>query len=444
MKYIKVTFWLLLLLLSGAWLFADTFIPTPFSYFSFRTVFTQYSGIIAIGSMSVAMLLAVRPKWMEQPLNGLDKMYRLHKWLGITALIFATLHWWWAQGTKWMVRWGWLQRPERHGPSGEALSQLEQWLHDQRGTAESVGEWAFYAAVLLIALALIKWFPYHLFRKTHKWLAAVYLVLVYHSLVLIKSEYWSQPIGWVTALLLLCGTISALLVLAGRVGKKCTVKGNISALESYPGVKVIEGRIQLSEGWKRHSPGQFAFVTSKTTEGAHPYTIASAWNPDDPSLTFIVKSLGDWTSQLRQSLKVGTPVSVEGPYGCFDFNDDQPRQIWIGAGIGITPFIAKMKHLAQFPGKKEIDLFHVTRDYDEAAIGKLTEDARLAKVRLHLIVTPRDGRLTPEQIRAAVPEWYSASLWFCGPSAFGSTLRKDFLKHGLPAKHFHQELFEMR
>jgi predicted ferric reductase len=37
---------------------------------------------------------------------------------------------------------------------------------------------------------------------------------------------------------------------------------------------------------------------------------------------------------------------VEGPYGCFDFEDGQPHQIWIGAGIGITPFVARMKQRA--------------------------------------------------------------------------------------------------
>nr|WP_274620484.1 ferric reductase-like transmembrane domain-containing protein [Colwellia maritima] len=49
------------------------------------------------------MLLSTRPNWMERPLNGLDKMYRLHKWSGITGLIFSISHWWFAKGTKWMV-----------------------------------------------------------------------------------------------------------------------------------------------------------------------------------------------------------------------------------------------------------------------------------------------------------------------------------------------------
>ncbi|WP_324187589.1 FAD-binding oxidoreductase [Thiomicrorhabdus heinhorstiae] len=132
------------------------------------------------------------------------------------------------------------------------------------------------------------------------------------------------------------------------------MKGVIKSIDSYPGVKVVEGCIQVDSGWKGHSPGQFAFVTSKSIEGAHPYTIASAWNPDERSLSFVIKELGDWTGQLQQWLKVGMSVSVEGPYGCFDFSGRQPRQIWIGAGIGITPFIASMKYLAQAPGRRKL------------------------------------------------------------------------------------------
>lgn len=444
MKAIKLSFWLLLSILSAAWLLADTLTPAPFTFFSFRAVMTQYTGVIGMGLMSAAMLLATRPRWLERPLHGLDKMYRLHKWLGVTGLAFAVIHWGWAQWPKWMVGWGWLTRPERRPPAEGMRSSVELWLRSQRGLAESWGEWAFYAAAILIVLALVKRFPYHWFKRTHRWLALVYLILVYHSVVLLKSAYWAQPVGWLTALLLLVGTASAVLALAGRVGRNRQVAGTIQALTFYPGLRVIEGVIQLEPGWTGHRPGQFAFVTSDRHDGAHPYTIASAWNPEERRLTFIVKELGDHTRQLHERLKIGMPVTVEGPYGCFDFTDRRPRQIWVGAGIGITPFIARMKQRARNSDQQAIDLFHPTGDYDRTAIDKLTADAEAAKVRLHVMVSPKDGRLTPERIRAAVPEWRSASLWFCGPAEFGEALRKDFTAHGLPAGDFHQELFEMR
>lgn len=430
---------------SGLWLLADTLVPQPLTYFTFRDVFIQYSGVVAIGVMSVATLLALRPRWLEPHLGGLDKMYRLHKWLGITALVASVLHWWWAQGTKWMVGWGWLTRPPRGPrPDPSRLGAIEAWLGSQRGLAESVGEWAFYAAAVLLVLALVKRFPYHLFVKTHKWLALAYLALVFHTVVLTRFGYWGRPVGWVLAALVAAGSVAAVLALLGRIGAGRKVQGTIETLRHYPGLDVLESRIALQPGWPGHAAGQFAFVTSDHREGAHPYTIASAWNPQDPHITFITKALGDHTRRLRNYLKVGMPVTVEGPYGCFDFEDGLPRQIWIGAGIGITPFVARMKQLAGAPQATAVDLFHPTAVYEPAAIDRLTADARAAGVRLHLLVDAQDGRLDGARIRATVPDWQRASLWFCGPPGFGQALRADFVAHGLPPARFHQELFQMR
>ena len=111
-----------LVLLAGLWLMADTLVPQPFSYFSFRAKFMQFSGVLAIGAMSLCMVLAARPHWLEPHLDGLDKMYRLHKWLGITALVTAVAHWWLGQGTKWMTGWGWIERR----PRGPRPPQVEQ------------------------------------------------------------------------------------------------------------------------------------------------------------------------------------------------------------------------------------------------------------------------------------------------------------------------------
>ncbi len=444
MKNINLALFALLLLLSVLWLLADTLLPEPFTYFSFRTPFVQYTGVLGIGVMSVAMMLATRPRWLEQRFGGLDKLYRLHKRLGITALVVTLVHWWWAKGTKWMVGWGWLSRPQRGARSAETLGVVEGWLHGQRGLAETVGEWAFYAAVILIALALIKRFPYHWFARTHTVIAVAYLALVFHAIMLTKADYWLQPIGWLLAMLLLGGTIAALLVLTGSVARSRQVQGTIESIIHYPALRVVEAAIQVQPEWPGHHAGQFAFVRATPGEGAHPYTIASAWNAATHRIVFIVKALGDHTGQLPERLKVGMPVSIEGPYGRFDFRDEHPRQIWVGAGIGITPFIARLEYLAHQPGAQTIDLFHTTTDFDQGAIDKLTAAALAAKVRLHVLVDARDGRLSADGIRAAVPQWPNASLWFCGPPAFGRALRKDFLRNGLPAPDFHQELFQLR
>lgn len=451
MRRIAIALWGLLALLSLLWLVADPRALLPAGFFAARGAMVQYSGILAMGCMSVAMILALRPRWPEQWLGGLDKMYRLHKWLGIGGLGLAVAHWLWAQGPKWAVGYGWLARPDR-GARPAIDNPVELFLQTLRDPAEGLGEWAFYATVLLIAVALIQQVPYRYFYKTHRLLAAAYLVLVFHSVVLLKFSYWPAPLGLLMAGLIAYGTVAAIMVLLRRVGAGRKFNGRIDSLHYYPELRVLEGQVDIPVGWPGHKAGQFAFVTSKMSEGAHPYTIASAWNPALHRLNFITKELGDHTRTLRQSLQVGQSVQVEGPYGCFTFGDDCARQIWIGGGIGITPFIARMKELAQerradssAPMRQAIDLFHSTADFSEEAIAKLQADADAAGVRLHVLHDPRDGRLSGERIRAAVPDWRAASLWFCGPIAFGAALRQDFANHGLPvADRFHQEMFAMR
>ncbi|MDQ2102393.1 ferredoxin reductase family protein [Azospirillum isscasi] len=446
MKTIKLFLWGTLGLLTILWIIAEPGVFQENGLFGVRAQLVQYSGIIAMGCMGMAMILALRPRWPETWFGGLDKMYRLHKWLGIAALAGAIVHWLWAQGPKWAVGWGWLARPQR-GPRAIPENALEQSLRSLRGTAEWLGEWAFYAVVLLIGLALFKRLPYRLFFKTHRLLAIAYLVLVFHAVVLTKFAYWSSPIGWVMALLLAASAWAAAVVLLGRIAAGRRVPGTISALHYFPGVHALEVAVELPQGWPGHKAGQFAFATSDTAEGAHPYTIASAWNDTDRRITFVVKELGDHTQWLRERLKVGQAVTVEGPYGCFTFDDSCPHQIWVGGGIGVTPFIARMKFLAASPERprQTIHFFHTTSDYDEEAIAKLTADAAAAGVRLHVLVDSRDGRLDGERIRAMVPEWRDSSLWFCGPAGFGQALRQDFAARGLPVdQRFHQELFAMR
>jgi len=449
MRSIKIAFWVI----AGApvllFLLADPSILFPAGFLPFRTTMVQLTGILAIGFMSVAMLLALRPQFAENRLGGLDKMYRLHKWLGIAALVLSVLHWLWSRGPGWAVSLGWLQRGARP-PRVPIADPVKAFLASQRGFAEGIGEWAFYASVALIVLALLRYFPYRWFYKTHRLIAIAYLVLVLHAAFLMTYEYWATPLGLMTALLMAGGAIAAVLALADRIGANRRVSGRIVGLHNFPGVRTLETQIQLDEGWPGHMAGQFAFATSDPAEGPHPYTIASAWNGTTRQITLITKELGDHTARLRYKLRIGQPVRLEGPYGRFTFEDGADRQIWIAGGIGITPFIARMEQLALAPAGTtrravQVDLFHSTADVDEEALDRLAASARAADIRLHLLIDARDGRLSGDRIRATVPDWARASIWFCGPAGFGDALRRDFASHGYPVeKRFHQELFSMR
>ena len=446
MRNIRIAIWAIPALLSALWIAANLPLPEALGFIAIRNLLVQYSGVLSIGAMSVAMILATRARWLESWVNGLDKSYRLHKWLGISALVTSVVHWIASQGPKWMVGLGLMEAPRRGAPAGGApdLGAIEGFFRSQRGLAEGVGEWAFYAAVLLIALALIKRFPYRYFASTHTLIAIAYLALVAHGVVLLDFDAWTNPLGIVLASLMTGGVISALLALSRQIGRGNRASGKIEDIRTFAEVNATAVNIVLDEGWTGHAAGQFAFVTFDPKEGTHPFTIASAWDPSTRRVLFISKGLGDYTNVLPQTLHTGGDAVVEGPYGRFTFDDGRDRQIWIGGGVGITPFIARMMHLAKTPGAKSVDLIHSTKEVSPEALDLLQADAVAAGVNLHVLVDDRDGFLTGERLRKLVPDWKSASVWFCGPAAFGQALRGDLMANGLVADNFHQELFNMR
>ncbi len=442
MKTINLTYAALVVVLTGLWLVADTISSTPYEFFAWRSSLVNYTGIIAMGAMSVAMMLSTRPARAERFFGGLDRMYRLHKWLGITALAIAVVHWLWTQAPKWMVGWGWIERPVRGAPPEQPVA-LWRYFESQRGLAESIGEWAFYAAVVLIVLALVRRFPYRHFFHTHRLLAIVYLLLVLHSLVLMKPDYWDEAIGPVMAILMLGGTASAFLVLFRKVGSQRQALGVIEEIVRHADNRVLKVAIRLQDRWPGHEAGQFAFLTFDRREGPHPFTISSSW-AGDGRMFFLIKGSGDYTSTLPDTAKVGDLVKVEGPYGRFDFECRQPRQIWVAGGIGITPFVSRMQALAAKPDGRTIDLFDSTSSPDEGFIDKVRQAAGSAHVRLHVLVDAKDGRLDARRIARDVPDWKFASVWFCGPAGFGRALREELTARGLSRDDFHQELFAMR
>lgn len=122
MKSIKQVYLALVICLTILWLIADQSFSNDYEFFALRYAMMNYTGIIGMGVMSVAMILAIRPKLFEIRLGGLDKSYRLHKWLGITGLVFAITHYFWANVPKWMIDLGFLDMPERGMPPEETVA----------------------------------------------------------------------------------------------------------------------------------------------------------------------------------------------------------------------------------------------------------------------------------------------------------------------------------
>lgn len=437
---LKLLFAAIAALLTIAWLFSIDPAGLVRGFWALRGLLIPFTGILAIGFLSIAVVLAARPVQVESALGGLDKYYLLHKWLSVGGVVMAVAHWLLEIVPRSLARNGWLERPQRPPAPAAVDASLIDAL---RGPATEVGEWGLYLLLVLVALALWKRFPYHLFFKTHRLMAPLFLVLIFHGAVLMPKAYWTAPVGPLMALLMAAAAGAAALSLFGRIGQSRRAAGQVTELRLYPGNSVLDVGVRLETAWPGHVAGQFAFLDFDDAEGAHPFTISSAWR-DDGRLVFSIKGLGDYTRTLPEIVHVGQAVTVEGPYGRFDFRDADRRQVWIAGGVGITPFIARLQAIAGTAPAVPTDLVYSTAAPDDGFIAQVAGHAAEAGVAFHLLDTRKEGFLTLDRLAAWIPEWREADVWFCGPRGFGASLRDAMIAAGLPAGRFRQELFEMR
>jgi len=200
----------------GLFVLPDLLASNP-DFWNWRRAIVILSGVLALWWMSAGIVLAARPRWLEQRFGGLDKLYRLHKYLGIGGSILVFTHWMSEWLPKNLARAGLIAPRPRGGPKGPP----EFWME----LAKDVGEWAGYILLALVVIALVKRIPYRWFRLVHKAFGAVLLAGVFHGLMMLPGSFWQQPLGWLTALLAAAGVVPALLSLSGHIGRPAPIPG---------------------------------------------------------------------------------------------------------------------------------------------------------------------------------------------------------------------------
>lgn len=436
---------LFLLALTGAWA-VDALLLQPASGAAWPWALRQQAlyltGVWSIGLMSLIMLLALRPAWLEGPLGGMDKIYRLHKWAGILAVGAGAAHW--------LIKLASTPLKALVGIEGRpARDAVLAVLADSRGLAKDLGEWTIYALLAMLVITLWRRFPYHAWRIVHRAMPLAFLVLAFHTLALAPAYYWTGPTGALLLPLMAGGAAAALLSLAGRIGQGRRVAGKVAGLVRRPG-DILEVTCELGPRWPGHAAGQFAFVTFDRREGAHPFTIASAPHAGRHDVTFQIKALGDFTRRLAATLREGAPVTVEGPYGRFERPADPAAgpQVWVAGGIGVTPFLAWLEAARDAPGDRPpVWLHYCVRD---AGADPFVEVLRqrceaLDNVTLQVHSAAQGQRLDAASLaQGEVAAGRVADVWYCGPAGLAAALRQGLRRLGRRGVHWHQEAFDMR
>jgi predicted ferric reductase len=209
-------------------------------------------------------------------------------------------------------------------------------------------------------------------------------------------------------------------------------------VQEAPGVVSVEiGGRDLDR--LRALPGQslrWRFLARGHWHEAHPFSLSAA--PDGRRLRITVKQLGDYTARMA-SLRPGTRVIVEGPYGGLtSAARRRPRAALIAGGVGITPIRALLEDM---PGEIVV-IYRAGREDDLLFRDELDELARRRSVHVHYVLGEQgDGLLSPEHLRELVPDIVDRDVYVCGPVSMTEAMRASLRRAGVRPRQIVSEAF---
>lgn len=192
--------------------------------------------------------------------------------------------------------------------------------------------------------------------------------------------------------------------------------------------------------------GQFfrwRFLAPGLRWGSHPYSLSAPPRPE--LLRITVKAVGGHSSGLA-SLKPGTRVWAEGPYGAMTAaRRSQGKVLMIAGGAGITPIRALFETL---PGKGgDLTLLYRARSIEDLALwNELKQIATEREARLLYAVNGPDGarpEITAERLRQLLPDIEEHDVYLCGPPGLTEHAYEALHEAGIPDRHIHHESFEL-
>lgn len=205
---------------------------------------------------------------------------------------------------------------------------------------------------------------FNAFWYSHHLLGVVYVLLLIHGTFLYLVREWYRKTTWMYI------SIPLLLYILERSMRAC--RSNHYAVRILK-VSVLPGNVfsiimSKPQGFKYRS-GQYIFLQCPTISPFewHPFSITSA--PGDDYLSVHIRTVGDWTQELKKTLTEGRDSScvigrakftsvgcinqtgqpkllVDGPYGApaQDYRNYDVLLL-VGLGIGATPFVSILRDL---------------------------------------------------------------------------------------------------
>ncbi|GAA3008614.1 FAD-binding oxidoreductase [Streptomyces drozdowiczii] len=202
-------------------------------------------------------------------------------------------------------------------------------------------------------------------------------------------------------------------------------------------------------------PGQYVSVQVELPDGARQirqYSLSGA--PGSALRSLAVKRVhgggapdGEVSRHLHAHVRAGDRLRVSAPYGDLVLASDEAPLLLASAGIGCTPILSMLEHLAETGHRAPVTVVHGDRSPADHALRThhTALTAELAHGAAHFwYENPADGHpadrtgLVDLSDLVVLPGTHA---YLCGPLPFMRAVRTQLLAKGVPASDIHYEVF---
>jgi ferredoxin-NADP reductase len=196
--------------------------------------------------------------------------------------------------------------------------------------------------------------------------------------------------------------------------------------------------LRTGPSWPSHRAGQFVGIGVRLDGVWQWRTYSVSSPPGEPLLAITVTAVpgGSVSGVLAHGTRPGTLLRIGPPAGEFVLPDPAPEKLlFVTAGSGITPVMGILRDMAATRPHALVGavLVHSDRTPADVVFGpQLRALAATTGLRLLERHTAETGRLTPDALTDAVPDWPAREVWACGPAGLLDDLAAHWAHHGDP------------
>jgi predicted ferric reductase len=404
----------------------------------FLVEFSVALGFLALSVLGLQFALAARFSRSSAPF-GIDVVLAYHRQISFLAVLAAFGH------------------PALLFLASSRYRRLFDLLHDP---LRAKFAWLSVAALALLMVTSI-WrralrLSYPVWHVLHSALGVVIVLAGFGHAFLVDhyfGEFWVRLIWLVYLAAFLWLAVWVRIVKPLRLGLR---PWRVVELWPEPGGSVTVG---LEPAFRHDGrefsfrAGQFAWILPSRnpfTPTYHPFSMSSS--ALSSRVEFTIKQVGGFTDSVRR-LKLNDRVYVDGPHGSFTLESNPGMgYVFIGAGVGVTPFLSMLATLADQGDQRPCWLFLANRYEDQVTgVRQLARlQGRLNLRIVHVISRPSDqwtgdrGRVDSDLLDRHLPlERRSLEYFVCAGGEMVSSVEASLLRLGISGGNVHSEKFGM-